>query len=353
MHVKSYIDRHGKQWHYFCWPGHGPQVPLPGKPGSPEFVQAWQRAAGMAKRIPGSRSMPGSVSAAIEAFYLDPRFTALANSTRAGHRRTLEKVRAKVGGAPLAEMQKSDIGSFLQGLAPFARNGWLKTFHTFFRFAVEANLVESDPSAGIRKTSASEGGSIHTWSEAEVAQFEARHGIGSTARLAFALLLYTAQRRSDVVKLGPQHIRDGFLSVRQKKTKMAKQDRELRIPVHPELARIIEATPGRGALAFVLTKDGVPYTKKGFGARFADWCKQAGLPDGCSAHGLRKTAALRLIEAGCTPSEVAAVTGHRNLGQLKVYIEKVDQNRLAGAAMARLTANKGETNSSNRGRKIF
>ncbi len=142
-----------------------------------------------------------------------------------------------------------------------------------------------------------------------------------------------------MVKLGPQHIRDGFLSVRQKKTKMAKQDRELRIPVHPELQRIIEAT-SCGQLAFVLTKDGVPYTEKGFGARFADWCKQAGLPDGCSAHGLRKTAAVRLIEAGCTPSEVAAVTGHRNLGQLKVYIEKVDQNRLAEAAMARLAGNK-------------
>ncbi len=344
MYVKSYIDRHGKQWHYFCWPGHGPQVPLPDKPGSPEFVQAWQRAAGMAKRIPGSRSMPGSVSAAIEAFYLDPRFTALADSTRAGHRRTLEKVREKVGGAPLSEMQKSDIGSFLQGLKPFARNGWLKTFHTFFRFAVEANLVESDPSAGIRKTSASEGGSIHTWSEAEVAQFEARHGIGSTARLAFALLLYTAQRRSDVVKLGPQHIRDGFLSVRQKKTKMAKQDRELRIPVHPELARIIEATPGRGALAFVLTKDGVPYTEKGFGARFADWCKQADMPAGCSAHGLRKTACRRLAEAGCTVHEIAAISGHASIAEVQRYTKAADQARLASAAMARLGENEaGET----------
>ena len=107
MYVKSYTDRHGKQWHYFCWPGHGPPVPLPGKPGSPEFILAWQRAAGMAKRVPGSRSGRAASRRRSRPFTSITRFTALADSTRAEHRRTLEKVRAKVGGAPLAEMQKA------------------------------------------------------------------------------------------------------------------------------------------------------------------------------------------------------------------------------------------------------
>ena len=49
------------------------------------------------------------------------------------------------------------------------------------------------------------------WSAEEIAQFEAYYPIGSAPRLAFALLLYTMQRRGDVIRLGPQHIRSGEL----------------------------------------------------------------------------------------------------------------------------------------------
>jgi len=141
------------------------------------------------------------------------------------------------------------------------------------------------------------------------------------------------------VRIGPQHVRDGFLFVRQQKTKMARQDRELRIPVHPELRRVIDATP-TGQLAFLVTQYGVPFTAKCFSIRFSEWCKQADLPDGCAAHGLRKTACVRLVQAGCSISEVMAISGHRNVAQVKTYIEKVDQQRLAETAMARPEGNK-------------
>jgi len=245
-------------------------------------------------------------------------------------------VRERIGNEPLRQVTKGHIVSgMLTGLKPFARNGWIKTLRSLYRFAIEAGFVDADPTAGIKKTEASLAGTMHTWSEAEVAQFEARHGVGTAARLAFALLLYSAQRASDVVRIGPQHVRDGFLFVRQQKTKMARQDRELRIPGHPELRRVIDATP-TGQLAFLVTRYGVPFTAKGFSIRFSEWCKQAGLPDGCTAHGLRKTACVRLVQAGCSISEVMAISGHRNMAQVKTYIEKVDQQRLAETAMAPL-----------------
>ena len=56
-----------------------------------------------------------------------------------------------------------------------------------------------------------------TWDETEIAQFEKRHAIGTRARLALALLLYTAQRRGDVVRMGRQHLRDGVITVRNKR----------------------------------------------------------------------------------------------------------------------------------------
>ena len=80
-----------------------------------------------------------------------------------------------------------------------------------------------------------------SWSEAEIARFEAHYPIGSKARLAFALILYTGQRRGDVVKMGAHHIHDGVLTVDQSKTEGGEQA-HLEIPVHPKLREIIDTT---------------------------------------------------------------------------------------------------------------
>ena len=58
----------------------------------------------------------------------------------------------------------------------------------------------------------------------------------------------------------------------------------------------------------------------------------------CSAHGLRKAAARRLAEAGCSEHEIAAITGHASLAELRVYTRAVNQKRLAVAAMAKVKA---------------
>lgn len=335
--IKKYVDRHGKLRCYFRRKGQR-DIPLPGKPRSPEFIAAYNRIIASqppAAAIGAGRSRPGSLAAAIAGYYEHPSFQGLAQSTRGMRRRILEKIRAHLGKEPIASLTKGHIVSvILHPLPPFERNNWLKTLRGLMAYALDAGLIEADPTIGVERSKA-QAGSIHTWSEAEIAQFEARHGIGTNARLALALLLYTAQRRSDVVRMGPQHLRDGALMVRQKKTKMEKEDRVLRIPVLPELQRIIDATQS-GNLTFLVTHEGRPYTEKGFGIRFGDWCDQAGLPAGCSAHGLRKAALVRLIEAGCSPSEAQAISGHRNMAQLKPYIEAVNQARLAEAAIGRL-----------------
>ena len=102
----------------------------------------------------------------------------------------------------------------------------------------------------------------HSWTDDEVGAFEAHHPVGSKARLALALGLYTAQRRSDVIRIGRQHIRDGVLTVRQQKTGTT-----LAIPVHPELAAIIAATP-IGHLTLLTTRFGKSYGANGFSGQF-------------------------------------------------------------------------------------
>src|SRR5262249_45961681 len=91
-HVKAYRDRHGRTRYYFRRKG-VPATALPGKPGSPEFVLAWQQAAAKAPAPVNRRSLPGSINAVVEAYYQDEGFKALADGTRAAHRRVLEHVR--------------------------------------------------------------------------------------------------------------------------------------------------------------------------------------------------------------------------------------------------------------------
>jgi integrase len=130
------------------------------------------------------------------------------------------------------------------------------------------------------------------------------------------LMLYTGQRRSDVIQFGWQHIRhthDGDkIAVRQKKT-----DTPLLLPIAPELASALEGLP-RKNLTFLLTTFGAPFSFNGFGNWFRDRCNEAGLRQ-CAAHGLRKLAATRMANAGCSDEELMAVFGWRSHSEVRRY----------------------------------
>jgi integrase len=253
----------------------------------------------------------------------------LAVQTQKMRRALLERFRAEDGEKRIAKMQREHVAKRIASKKAFAARNWLKTLRGLMQFAVTAGLRDDDPTAGINLPHA-RAGTIHTWTEAEIAIFEARHEIGSRPRLAMALLLYTAARRGDAVGLGPQHIRNGMLAYRQQKT-----GRILEIPVHPELSRIIASSP-RGHLTFLTAAAGAPFSAAGFGNRFRQWCNEASLSH-CSAHGLRKAQARRLAEAGCSAHEIAAITGHKTLAEVQRYADAASQSRMARSAMATVT----------------
>ena len=202
------------------------------------------------------------------------------------------------------------------------------------QFAVSIGMIDSDPSTGVKaKVPKSDG--HRPWGEIEINRFRELHPLGTRARLAFELLLCTVQRRGDIVRLGPQHIRDGLLYVRQNKT-----GESLTLPVLPELQITLDATPS-GHLTFLTTARGTPFSGHAFSDWFRQVCDAAGLR-GFSAHGLRKSGCRRLAEAGCTAHEIAAWSGQKTLSMVAHYTRSVDQ-----AAMARAAAIKLRTSVSN------
>jgi hypothetical protein len=63
-----------------------------------------------------------------------------------------------------------------------------------------------------------------------------------------------------------------------------------------------------------------------------------GLPERCVTHGLRKAAARRLAEAGCSANEIMALTGHATLTEVTRYTKTAEQRKIAHKAIQRLTS---------------
>ena len=332
-YVQAWVDgRDGRAYYYLRRRGF-PRVRLPGLPWSPSFMAAYEAAlAGPRTAIGGGRIKPGSV-AAVVAEYLDSQqfFGSKSAGTQRMRRGILERFRAAYGERPFALLPAEWIEALLDAKPPHAARSWLVTLRSLCQFAVKRGWLRADPTANIKQRSI-KGDGYHTWTEDEIAQFEAHHPVGTKPRLALALLLYTAQRRGDIVKIGRQHIRDGVFTVKQEKTGVT-----LAIPVHPHLQAVFDATPGEH-LTFLITATGKPYGGNALSAQFRNWCDAAGLPRRCKPHGLRKAACRRLAEAGCSANEIMAISGHATMKELVRYTKAADQARLARNAMARTTA---------------
>ena len=185
LHLK-YVQSFGG-YHYFRKRGM-PRVPLPGIVGSAEFMAAYQQALAAAPLPIGAskRSKPGSISAAIAEYYQSQAFRSLTGETPAARRGKLEKFREQYGDRPLASLPKDFLVALLDTMPPHAARSWLVAFRHFIRWCETRKLIRNDPTWGVCvKAPKSDG--HHTWTEDEIAAFEAHHTIGSKPRLALAL----------------------------------------------------------------------------------------------------------------------------------------------------------------------
>src|SRR5262249_1306826 len=153
---------------------------------------------------------------------------------------------------PTSRLGRAHIKDIIGAKAntPEAANNLLKVLRVVLNHAVEIGMSANNPAIGVKRYKSRPDG-FHTWSEPEIAQFETAYAVGTNERLVFALAIYTGQRVSDVVRMGWQHVKDGWIAVRQEKTTTP-----LMIKMHPDLVRILASVP-RSHLTFVVT-DGVP-----------------------------------------------------------------------------------------------
>lgn len=194
-------------------------------------------------------------------------------------------------------------------------------------FAVEEELIEVNPAARIKEL---KGGTYRSWTDDECTQFETRWGPGTMQRRAYAIALYSGQRKADQVGMTRAHRAGGTIQVVQDKT-----NESLWIQEHAELAAEL-ARGEQGHMSLLTTSRGKAFDPVYYGAWFAEAIDDAKLPDDCVLHGLRKCAARHLAEAGCSESEIMAVTGHRTSRMVAHYTKDASKKQQASAAIIKL-----------------
>lgn len=350
-HCSLVIDTHRKgKARRVRFRAKGVDTYLPYPPSGHEFEKAYAEAlAGVVEakgNVGASRTKPGSFDALAVSYYRSTKFNGLRESTRRVYRLIIERFRLKHGHRIVKELRYEHIDAIIGAMAdrPQAANRLLSILKIMLDHAVAKRWIIHNPTLSVDGFSKKTKGH-HSWTEAEIAAYLARHPVGSKARLALILLLYTAQRRSDVAAMGWSQVAGKHIAVKQLKT-----GAELDLFMLPELKEAIEDIP-KESPAFLTTAFGKPFTPAGFGNWFRDRCNEAGLPQ-CSAHGLRKAAARRMAEGKMSGDIIKAVTGHTNLQQVSVYTAAANQAALAEKGLKAISGTKKRVKIVQQGEKV-
>ncbi|MBI2249212.1 MAG: tyrosine-type recombinase/integrase [Brevundimonas diminuta] len=308
--VRRRLAGGGEVVYYYAWKG-GPR--LTGKPGSPEFMAAYNEALGSRKRKPAE-----VLTTLLDAYESSAEFKALADRTRTDYRKHLRAIAAEFGDFPIAAL--SDRRTRGEFLAWRDRLAIASRRNADYRFAVFARALSWSLNRGLtplnplertgRVYRASRSDSV--WSDADEQSFLAK--APSHLHLALLLALWTGQRQGDLLRLTWSAYDGEVLRIRQRKTQA-----RVVIPVGGPLKAALEALVAhrKDAVTILTTEQGRAWTESGFRASWRKACVKAGVQD-VTFHDLRGTAVTRLALAGCSEAEIATITGHslRDVGAI-------------------------------------
>lgn len=354
-YLKEDTDRHGNVRIYFHRNGQ-PKIRLRATPGTDEFEREYQQAYNSAPNRSATgkdgSAKPDTLLWLVQQYYGSTAFKGLDVGTRNVRRGILDGLcqqttpNGPVGGFRFALMTEREVAILRDQKAefPHSANARVKALRQVFSWACESEYryAIKNPAAGVKYLKGKNPEGFRPWTEEDARKYEDCHPIGTQARLAFDLLLYTGVRRSDVVKLGPQMERtvdeeqpDGsiirVIKLFFRETKGRNHVvKEHSLPILPPLRASIDATP-TGQLVYLPTRQGHPRSVKAFGNWFSRQCKAAGLT-GISAHGVRKLSTVRAIHAGATSQQLMALFGWTNENQIKTYARKVNRAKLEATA---------------------
>lgn len=285
------------------------------------------------KRRGPYKAQPGTIGALVVAYRQSPRYLGWGATTREKFGKTLEDFAGKNFATPIDAITRGAIKRALHRITaergPGAARNWLQVMRGLFAYALDVELIELDPTAGVTPPKLANKDGHATWADHEIAAYRARWPLGTVARLVFEVLLCTGAARADAVRLGAFNIEGQ--TIRYRRVKVG----TLATPVIlPEMAEAIRDLPTDRP--WLSTERGLPRSEKALTEDMRRWTREAGIAPGRTAHGLRKARGRLLAEAGCSPHEIMAWLGHTSLKEASRYTAAYDRAAATVRAAERL-----------------
>ena len=339
-YVYEFRDRHGKARRYFRRNGVCRTMPDGVTASAAAYVDALKASE---KARPAHLPCPypkGSFGALTYLYESTAHYRkGLAPTTRRELGYMIKRLRTAHGDRMVRQLTRDDVQTWQDELAerPGTANNMLRCMKMLMSFAVDKGWRDDNPLTRLREI---RGGEYRAWTDAEHERFRARWPLGTMQRRAYALALHTGQRKGDLCRMMVTARADGVIRLTQQKTGAV-----LEIPETAELTIEMDAMRPPGMMMLWKTGGGA-FSLEHFGSMMRDAIHAAmDDADGEGAvvrrsdavfHGLRNSASKRLADAGCSPHQIMAVTGHKTLRMVEKYTRQADQRRLASAAIVRL-----------------
>jgi integrase len=332
------VTRHGTVV-WYVRVGHGQRIRIRSAFGTPEFNAEYNAACAGTPIVPtGTKYDARTLGWLIGQYRQSTAWLNLKPATRAQRERFLCEACDKAGREPISRITRSSIEKGIAARKPNAAKSFLYALRGLFTWAVAAEHVERDPTAGLKAIQPDTGG-YPPWSEESCRRFEAYWPLGTRERLAYEILFWSGLRIGDVVRFGPPHVNKKGMGI----IVTEKTGKRAYVPVSkcPRLLAAIAAGPV-GELTFIAAANGRPMNKAAFSAWFRRAARAAGVPG--TAHGLRKTRATLATEAGAENAELEALMGWSPGSKMaELYTRTRNEARLAERVADKMLADEMRT----------
>jgi Phage integrase family len=285
---------------------------------------------------------PGGLPWLIKVYRSTELYTGLAERTQRSYDQGIALLEAwskERDNPPVSGLQTRHVRELLDTIdRPAMRHLGYRTLRLLLSFAVAEGHIERNPARGLRIKGLRPREIYWTVDQVELFNRAAHRSGRPSLALAGHLAVNLGQREGDVLRLAWSQYEAGSFTLRQQKT-----GRLISIPATAELREVLAAATRKSPIIVIAETTGQPYREDHFRHEFARIRGVAGLPASLRFMDLRRTAVVRLAEAGCSIPEIAAVTGHtidRTAHILEVYLPRTAP--MARAAVARLDQARAE-----------
>lgn len=275
-----------------------------------------------------------TVAAIITEWQDSPEWEALRPNTQDGYVRYIHPLFQALKGEDFRRIRREHLMAVRNVVAKKQGHGaaiaFCRSVGALYKWAIDQGKIDISPATKMRDKLRQ--GELPAWTNDQAQH--AMRDLPEPYRRAVVLAYHTGQRRGDLCSLRWSAYDGSVIRVKQQK---AKDDREpLQIPVSAELrAELGEWKRDARTLTILETARGKPWIPVYLSRTLPIEMEKIGMPP-LGMHGLRKLTAVRLAEAGCSPHEIAAITGHETLAMVAHYTKAVNQRTLADVAVLRL-----------------